>query len=167
MSKNKAIQQKGSTLIEMLIYMGVFSVLIGVLSTIFGAILDVQLESQGTSRVDQDGRYILARLSHDIEDATGITTPSSPGQTSSTLQIAVNSINYTYGLDGSGNLQLTVPSGTDRLNSQGIVVSGLSFTRLGNGGANDTIRVNYTVTSTIQSPSGPDARTFQTTLGSL
>ncbi|MBA3723844.1 MAG: prepilin-type N-terminal cleavage/methylation domain-containing protein [Candidatus Levybacteria bacterium] len=164
---NKVTQEKGFTLIEMIIYIGIFSLLIGVLSAIFGAILDVQLESEGTSKVDQNGRYILAKLNHDIEDATAITTPSSPGQTTSTLQITVNSIIYTYGLDGSGNLQLTTPTGTNNLNSQGITVSGLSFTRLGNGGANDTIRVNYTITSTIQSPSGPESRTFQTTLGSL
>ena len=165
---------KGFTLIELVIYMGVFSILIGVLSSLFGSIVEVQLESTATSNVNQDGRYLLSKLLYDVKSASAsataaaIVVPANPGDQTSTLQITVNSINYTYSLDANGNLQVVNGSTnqTDVLNSYNTSVSGLTFTRIGNGGSNDTVNVAYTIKSRTKESSGqPDTESFQTTLG--
>jgi len=66
--------QRGLTLVEMLLYMAVFSILLTVLLQIFFSALDVQLESKATSGVDQDGTYIMARLTYDIQRAQAVIT---------------------------------------------------------------------------------------------
>ncbi len=167
-------KQKGFTLIEMLVYFGVLSILVGAMSMIFGAIIDTQLDSEATSSVDQDSRYILSKLSHDFSVADkydqtipydAVTFPTTLGVGEQSLQMTVNSINYTYSLDANGNLQLNDGTNTFVLNSVNTSISGLTFTRIGNGTENDTVRVSFILTSRTQEKSGPESRSIQTTLG--
>jgi type II secretory pathway pseudopilin PulG len=157
---------KGYTLIELVIYIGILALLLGVLSSIFTSILDVQLQPTSTSSVNQDGRYLLSKLLYDVKSSSAILIPASPGTTSSTMQVTINSINYTYSLNNS-NLQIVNnnTNDTDVLNSYDTSISGLTFTRIGNGGSSDTVRVSYTVTSRATSRSGAESKTFTTTLG--
>ncbi len=160
---------KGFTLIELVLYTGLLSILVGVMGAMFGQILDVQLESEATASVDQDGRYVLAKMIYDMKSVnTGdsIIVPANPGDTTSTLQIEINSIDYTYSLDSNSNLILTNGSTgeVNVMNGVNSSVSGVSFQRIGAGGSNDTIRVSFTVSSRIQQTSGIESRTFQTTL---
>src|SRR5688572_25450258 len=100
-------KNSGFSLMELVISMGILMVLIGILTTLFGQILDVQLESKSVSSVDQNGRFIMARLTHDLQSATEIVTPEDPGDATDTLQITVGGIDYIYTLDSDGNLLLT------------------------------------------------------------
>ncbi len=160
---NKKNISRGFTLIEMLVYLGLFSILILLITEIFFSALDVQLESRSTSDVEQDGRFILARLMYDIENTQSITTPASAGQQNSTLQITVNGIGYTYAVN-SGDLQLTNDKGVNILNSYDITVSNLTFTRLGVLGK-PTITVNLTLTSKTKRTAGAESKSYQTTMG--
>lgn len=170
--KGRSFTQNGFTLTELLLYMGLFIILITILSQVFVSILDVQLESKSTSSVDLDGRYIIAKLLYDMRNMQtdlpvndNIISPSAPGQTSPTLNFSVNSINYIYSVN-NGNLQLINNKGTNNLNGSNTSVSALQFTRIGNGTNTDTIRVNFTLTSRISRNSGPETRNFQTTISS-
>lgn len=158
----KLSSSKGFTLVELLMYMGLLSILIGILSTIFVSIIDVQLDSRATSNVDQDGRYILARLAHEVQSSSSILAPTI-GSPSGTLQLRINSIDYTYSLS-NGNLQIASASATNNLNSSNTSISQVTFLRVGDGDNDDTIRLNFTVTSTTQSANN-ETRSYQTTLG--
>jgi type II secretory pathway pseudopilin PulG len=167
--KEKNKHQRGFTLIELVLYAGLLSILVGVMGTIFAQIVDVQLDSEATSSVDQDGRYIMSKMLYDMKALnTGdiVVTPANPGDTTTTLQLRINSINYTYSLDSNGNLLLTNGSTgeTNMLNSYNASVTGLSFQRIGSGGSNDTIRVNFTIQSRVEQNTGNESRSFQTTL---
>lgn len=156
------------TLIEMVIYMGMLVLLISVLSSIFSAIVDVQLNSNSTSSVDQDGSYLLEKFTRDVASSSAILVPANPGNTSNTLQITINSINYTYSVNNNNNLQVVNNSTNDTevLNSYNTSVSGLTFTRIGSGGSSDTVQVAYTVTSRIKERAGQyETKSFTTTLG--
>jgi type II secretory pathway pseudopilin PulG len=166
--KKLVLFQKGFTLTELVFYMGLLLILIGLLSQLFSSILDVQLESQSSSSVDLDGRYILSKLALDMRSMQTndtIITPASPGLSGPTLTFKVNSINYTYATN-SGNLTLTNNNASNNLNSTDTTISNLRFTRIGNGTSTDTIRINFTLTSKISRTSGPEKRTFQTTISS-
>lgn len=155
--------RNGFTLIEILVFMALFSVIVIVLTDLFSSTLQVRTESEATASVQADTTYIVARLMHDIARASAVTVPSLGGSGAS-LQITINGINYSYTQSGE-NLTLTNSNGTDVLNSSETTVSGVSFTRLGNGVAKDSVRIAFTVTSRTVKNSGPETRTMQTTIG--
>jgi hypothetical protein len=158
---------RGFTLIELVLYIGMLAMLLAVLSSIFSAIVDVQLNSSSLSSVDQDGNYLLAKFTYDVASSSAMLTPANPGNQTSTLQLTINSINYTYSLNASNNLQVvnTSTNQTDVLNSYNTSVSGLTFKRLGSGGNSDTVQVSYTITSKIKERGGYESKSFTTTLG--
>lgn len=164
MMKLRQIGQKGVTLVEMLIVMGLLSIFLLVMTTIFTSTLDVQNQSNTYSSVLSDGRFIMARINYDIAISTTITTPTTLGVTSTSLVLTTATNSFTYALSG-GNLQLTDNTGTANLNSSGTVVSNLSFTKLGNTGGKNTTRYTFTLTSTSKHDGTTDSQTFTSTAG--
>jgi prepilin-type N-terminal cleavage/methylation domain-containing protein len=160
--KNKKL--KGFTLIEMIISTAILSVLILVLSNAFGSLVDVQLESSAKSSVDQDGRYILSKLSRNVQDASAIVSPSAPGTSSSfTIKSSIDSLNYTYSVN-NGNLQVVSSGAPINLNSYDTSISNMSFTRVGVGDNTDTLQVKFTIISKTLSNGAPKTKDYQTTL---
>lgn len=159
-------QESGFTLIELIVYMGLFTILITAMSIVFLSLLDQQSESESISAADQNGRYILARLANDIQRAQSVAIPATYGGQSSSLQISINSINYTYSLSGN-NLQLTRSDGIgpDNLNGYDAVISNLNFQRLGQAGGRDSVQVSFTVSSLTTRHTISETRTYQTTAG--
>lgn len=156
---------QGFTLVEMLIAMGLMTIFLVVLSDIVVTVAQISQESDATSSVAEDGRYILSRLSYDIGRATSVTTPGSLGATTSNLVLVIGGANYTYSISG-GNLQLAVSPNTDNLNGGDTTISGLSVQRLGNSGGKETLSLSFTVTSkTIRNGSTLESKTYTTTVG--
>ena len=157
--------QKGVTIVELLLYMAILSILLVILTNIFISALDVQTESNATSSVEQDGNYILARLSYDIHRAQSINIPATDGAIANNFQIVVGGINYTYSVNANNNLVLTNNLGVNNLNNNGSGVSNFSVQRFGNvGGVEDTLRIDFTVTSRIKKNSGFETKNFDTNL---
>ncbi len=157
---------RGFTLIEILIFMGIFSILILSMFQLLTSILDVQLESQSTSSVSQDGRYILNRLTYDIKKATIVTSPTLGSQGQSLL-ISDGVTNYTYNLsDGNLVLNNSATGTTDQLNSVNTSVSNLNFLTLSDTNAeNKTVTVSFTVNSKTIRREGINTKNFSTTIG--
>lgn len=164
MIKLHAIGQKGVTLVEMLIVMGLLAVFLLIMTTIFTSTLDIQNQSAGYSAVVSDGRFIMARINYDIAQSASITSPTTLGVTSASLVMTTSTNSYTYALNG-GNLQLTDNTGSANLNSSGTTVSNLSFTKLGNAGGKNTTRYTFTLTSTAKHSGTTDSQTFTSVAG--
>ncbi len=160
----RTILSKGTTMVEMLLYMGIFLLLLGTMMQLFSSILDVRLESDATSSVTQDGRYILARFTYDLQNAQSIATPASAGGTAPTMQFVTSGITYTYSLV-SGNLQVSDGTNTNILNSYDTSVSNVSFQRLGNTNGKNTVTISFTLTSATKRVKGFEVKTFQETAG--
>jgi hypothetical protein len=157
--------KKGFTIIEFLVFMGLFSIVIVIMMQIFVSMLDVSLENKASSSIDQDGDYLLARLAADMNVAQAITIPSSLGTPSATLRITLNDGSiYTYSLLGTV-MQLNDTLGTYRLNSSDANVSNLTFTQLGKVNGKNSIKIHFTLTSTTKKRTGADIKDFDTTLG--
>ena len=154
----------GFTLVELLIYMALLSIFLITLTGIFVNIMEVQLESDATSAVDQDGRFILSRLAYDINRAQNVTNPSGLGSTTSNLDFTIPGISYSYSLNAN-NLQLSENGQPSNLNSSETQVSNLTFQRIGNLLGKHTFKIQFTITSKTQRPSGPETKTFTTTIG--
>ena len=161
---NSTLNQKGLSIVEMLIYMGLLSIMLIVLTDMFVSVLNLKADLNATSFNEQDGRFIMARLSQDINNSQSITTPNTPGSTTSNLVIVKNGVTHTFALNGT-DLQLTNTSGTFNLNSSETNITNLTFKRIGNGNR-DTIQIKYTVESkTIRSGNRTESINFQTTVG--
>lgn len=163
MKKNNAF-----TLVEMLIYMGLLSILTLIFTGLFTNIIDVQLESQSQGSTFEDGNFIVSRLSYDVLRSTEVVTPNSPGQTSNALTLKINGINYQYSLNGQ-NMEVSSTLGTFRLNGFDTSASALSFQNISNNPSESTnsatIRTYFTLTSKTVRQKGPEVRSFRTTLG--
>jgi len=158
--------KRGFTIVELLIYMGLLSILLVVLVQIFASVLDIQTESQAVSSVNQDGRVINSRIQYDLIRGKTISTPTGAGQTGSILTMTdVDGKILTYSLVGT-NLDLNYDGISGQVNNFDTQVSGLTFTRLGNGlGKEDTITVAYTLTSLARQHTGYETRNYEFTVG--
>ncbi|MCA9371798.1 type II secretion system protein [Candidatus Woesebacteria bacterium] len=159
----KIKRSSGFTLIELVLFMGLFSILLIIIANVFTALADKQLEIQEITYVESDARYILERLRYDIHRADAIINPIVLGDSDTILIISIDGTNYTYAENG-GQLELTVGSSSFNLNSPTTVISLLSFQHLGNVGGRGAIRVQYTVQSTVQSRSGGEIQQVNTTI---
>jgi len=157
-------RQHGFTIIELLVYMGLLAVFLTIISQIFVASIDTQLESEAESSVQQDSKFILARLHYDLANATAMIEPSSPGSTSSSLQYVANGVTSTYQLAGE-NVIVTEGITAYQLNSVNTRVSNLFFTRRGVVGGKPIVSAAFTLTSRVVRNSGPEIQAFQTTIG--
>ena len=164
--KKKFEKQKGFTLIELVIYMGIFCLLMVVMLQLLTAIFDVQLESQSTSAVSQDGRFILNRLTYDINNSINVISPTIGNQGTS-LVISDGNVTYTYQLL-NGNLTLTnnITGTKDQLNSVNTSLSNLNFLTLSDTSAqNKTVTMSFTINSKVIRREGINTENFRITLG--
>lgn len=156
--------QSGLTLIELLIFMSLYSVLLVIIMSVFTATIDIKLSSEATSNVQEDGNFLMSRLSYDVLRANSITLPDL-GDTNSSLELNIDGESYTYELNNT-NLELTNDAGTDQLNMYNTSITDLSFTRLGETSGKNTLQISFTINSRIANTSGvTETKDFQTTLG--
>jgi hypothetical protein len=154
----------GFTLVELIIYMGLLTMMTLIFTDIFMSIIDNQLSSKNTSSVADDGRYIYSRFIYDVGRADSIATPSAYGSSSATLGLVIGGQNYTYSLSNN-NLIITDPTGTSNLNGEGSTVNSLLFTKIGTTSAHSTVRINFTIKGLVTSRGILDQENFQTTAG--
>jgi len=165
----KKFNHLGFTLIELIVFMGILSILLFILTDIFVATLNVKSESESQAAVQQDGRYILAKLMYDINQASDVLNPSY-GSESTILTIKINDSEKTYSTM-SANLYITDTENSDVLNSVDTQISDIKFTNLGNKLTNlgnpgkSTIQVSFTLTSKMIKNTGPEVESFKTTVG--
>lgn len=160
----RRLNQKGVTLVEMLVVMGLLSGLLIVISTIFTSAADVQQQSNGYSSLLANARFIMARLNYDIARSSAIVSPASLGSSANSLQLTIGGTNYTYALNGS-DLQLTDSLGTDNINDNNVTVSNVSFEELGSSSGKPTISYSYTITGTAVDHGIVASQTFTSSQG--
>lgn len=154
----------GFTIIELLVYMGLLAIFLTIISQIFVASVDSQLESESEGGVQQDGKFILARLQYDLENASAIIEPSFSGSLSGRLQFITGGVTQNYQLASSDAI-LTDGVNTHQLNGVNTTVSGLLFTRRGAVNGKPFITASFTLTSVVVRNKGPEVQTFETTIG--
>lgn len=142
----------GFTLTELLVYMGIFSIILVIITQMFISILQAQLDTQSTSSVEQDSRFLVQRFIYDVQRASAVTNPTS-GQSNS-LTLTINGQPYIYQIIGN-NLLI---NSTIKLNSHDTNIQNLIFSRSGN-----SVSIGGTVISQIMKSSGSEVRNIITT----
>lgn len=139
-------------MVELLIYIGLLTLFLTILTSLFVSIFKLQLTTQSTSSLTQDTRFIITRMGYDIGNATSLMVPDSTH-----LQFNGTS---TYSLDGDGNLILTIGGINNRLNGLDTNISNISFQQV-----DETVQVKFTIDSNVIEESGPRSQVIQTSYG--
>jgi len=157
------MKKQGFTIVELLLYIGLFSILIYVIMNIFATSLDLKSRSESVSMVHQDGRFILQKFMTDINNANSIIIPNL-GSSGSTLQIVLYGVLRTYQLNNN-TIELIDNTDTYQLSSFGTDVTNLSFTRIGSINGKNTIKISFTLQGKANFNPGQETENFQTTIG--
>lgn len=156
--------KSGFTLVELLISMGIMTILITILSQVFASILTMRSKNEATSALAQDSRYIFQRLAYDVGRSSSIAVPA-VGNSGSSMTLVIAGVNYAYSLQ-DGALMLSVGGASaDRLNSVGTSITSLSFTRNSPLGGKSSVALDVALAATtIQPGSAAQNRDIHTTL---
>lgn len=155
--------KKGFTLVELLLYIGLCTLFLGIVTQIFSAAVDVQTESESFVPVELDGRYILSRLAYDIHRATAVNEPNESGSPSPSLTLLIAGNTYRYMISG-GNLLLSSSQGDNSVNSVDTTASEFSVTRLSQGVDTPSLRISLTLTAKTVPVAGPLSKHYETTI---
>lgn len=143
----------GFTLVEISLYLALISLLIVSTSVLFYSILDLQLFTSAKSVVETDSRYISARLMYDIKRANQVLTPDVPGAISSTLELDIDGKTHIYQLTGS-QLEVSSPDEATAVSDLAVLVTDLSFKRLGSPSGTNAIKTRMVLQSEIDANRG-------------
>ena len=160
----KRKNEQGYSLIEITLYVALLGIFLTTITSLFISSVDLRFETESTSSIQQDGRYLLSRFRYDVINASSIVSPASLGGSSNSLQIVRNGTTYTYSLD-NGNLLVSDGVSSDQLNSSQVHVNSISFTRLGNPGGKNTLTIDYVLESVVERADGPETKDYTVTYG--
>lgn len=154
----------GVTLVELLVSMGLLSILLIILTGVFISALDLQLRSESVAFSQQDAQFALTRVVYDIRRAQNILAPASLGAQSNSLSLQINSQTWVYSLS-DGNLIVTNPQGTFVLNSAQTTVTQFAITRTGNASGQASVQIQISVESRINGRTQNEVVSYTTTAG--
>ncbi|MES2023087.1 MAG: prepilin-type N-terminal cleavage/methylation domain-containing protein [Patescibacteria group bacterium] len=149
---NKIINKKsGFTLIELVLYVSLVSVLVLGVASFWNVIRSIGLKNKSVSAVEEQGAFVSDIMNERIRQATHVCTPTSAGDTAHTLDLDTNCTVHTgsevsLALDIHGILILTEGGQDYSLTDERVSMpsSSINFTK-----AQDTVHggaesVNYT-----------------------
>lgn len=153
LTKNEKRKTKnaGFTLVEFLLYIGLLSIFLVILSDIFVSVVELKLGTESVSSAEQNARFITSRLIYDVHRASSVTAPATLGATSSSFALVIGGVAYTYQLNGV-DVELTNNFGSFKLNDSEVTITNPIFQRIGNSGGKPTVKINFTVTSRTERP---------------
>ncbi len=154
-------KQQGFTLLETVVYLGLFAIVIGGGMIATYEIIQSSGKVSNQAMVSEEANFLLSKINWGLSGATAISIPSSTTLVATKI---INSIstNLTFTLSGS-NLTLQRGANTAQiLNSSNVTVSNLNFTNIpASGGIPQGVTMSLTITS--RGSGGVVSRDFSTT----
>lgn len=154
---------RGFTLVELLVYFALFSILLVVITNLFIDALAQRDRDSLRSSLQQESEYVLAKLRHDVLNADAIIHPALSGESSPTLELDVGGDTYTYSLDS----QRLLESGPDQqsyLTSNNLRVSDFEVENRSGTATSQTVTITFTLTATQLDGSEYGSRVLSTTV---
>jgi type II secretory pathway pseudopilin PulG len=154
--------QRGFTLIETLVYIGLFALIIsGLLFSTFN-VFQTSDRTKTRAAVQEEGDFLLGKLNWALSGASAVSAPASGGTgTTLTLTKAGSSISFAL---SSGNLTLQrgVGAATRLNNTNSTITAATLFTHTGSGGSPEFVTAAFTLQT--KTPNGLSySQDFQTT----
>ncbi len=143
-------KQRGFTLLEILLYLVIFSSVIGAIISLSNTAISQRVKNQVTSDVNYQAEATLASIIQAIQSASSVTTPTLGGNSASLTLVMPNSATnptiydtYNDGLTTRLRLREGSPAVSNYLTSSHAVLSNLSFTNAGVPGSKGSIKIQF------------------------
>lgn len=153
--------QKGFTILEMLLYVSICSVLLLSLSLFLTTLFGARIKHQSIADVNQQGAQVMQLLTETIRNAESIQTPT-VGATSPTLSVTVSDglLSPTIFSVSSGTVMISEGGGPNiLLTNSHVTVSNFLFKNISSASSSDrTIQISYTID--YKNPSGRNEYEF-------
>jgi type II secretory pathway pseudopilin PulG len=141
------MRKRGFTVLELLVYTAIFSVVIVGFITIFVTIVRIQGNQSSSAEVDTQSTFLLQQIQYYVEQSSLIDMPQDAPTSTLTLRMANPGQDPTtlYVSNGVLYMQQTTSSAPQALSSNLITISNISFTKRSNVPAHDSVDVSLTV----------------------
>ena len=142
-------KNSGFTLIELVLYVAIASIVLGAFLTVYTSVYQLRQKNQAVSEVEQQGQQVMQQISQTLRNAAAVTSPATGASSSAlTLQTYSSGTNPTIlSLSSGAVMDLEGTSSAVSLSSAKITVSSLSFQNLTRSGTHGIIKISFTVTS--------------------
>lgn len=158
--------RSGFTLVELLVYVGVFSVAAGLFTGVLTTLTRVQVRESATVEVSQQAQFVVQTVQRLIRDASIVELPANTAVSKLKLRLSSASLDPTcvefsngiaYLMEGNDgvnkqNCFATSTSQAKALTDSKVVVNTLNFTKLSNPPAKDTVQIDITVSFNSANP---------------
>lgn len=148
--------KRGFTLVELILGMGLLTILLGILLNVFVSSVELKLESEADSALTNDARFIVNRINLDVRDAKAIIEPSMPNGTSQTLIININDVLVEYRVDEAGRLIRIQGADSQLVTSSATRVEAINFTSIGEVGGRNNIQISLNLEAVTQTVRGAE-----------
>lgn len=155
--------QSGFTLVELLLYVAISSVLLLAISFFLQTLLESRIKNQTIAEVEQQGLQVMQMITQTTRNAEAITLPAQGASASSLTLDVITAVNDPTIFDlSSGTIRITEGAGSAIvLTNSRIVASALTFQNLSRASTPGTVRIQFTLTH--QNPEGRNEYSFAKT----
>ncbi|MEN9552241.1 MAG: hypothetical protein RI935_618 [Candidatus Parcubacteria bacterium] len=144
---------KGFTLVEMALYVGICSVVLFSLSTLFATLVSSRVKNQIITEVNQQGAFVMNTITYAVRNGVSIQSPAS-GSASSTLIITSSNpaINPSIIYGSSSRVVIRESTSTEIfLTNTRVIVNSLLFENVSSSTTDTVIRVSFTISGNTNS----------------
>lgn len=137
----------GFTLIEFIIYIGLVVVILVLMAGFLWNIVFGDIKETSYQEVQQNGRFVLTKMTQEIKKATGINNPS-PGNSDNILSLSMADANLDPTIFDVSEGILRITQGTTgpyELTSDRVNVSNIQFTNLSYENTPGTVRIEIEI----------------------
>jgi type II secretory pathway pseudopilin PulG len=156
--------RKGYTLIELLIFIAIFTVVIGVFVGMLVISVRLQAQQSSAGTVQEESTALLQQLQYYVQNSSLVNIPINTSTSTLSLRMSSSTLDpTTITVSASGTVYLQQGSGTTTpLTSSRVAVSGLSFVRHTNPPSHDTVSISFTMATVSQNVQQLFSQSFQT-----
>jgi len=159
--------QKGTSLIELLLYFALLSIVLALAADLMIRSGEFSLESAAKNDLQEEARFAMNRIAYDVHRADSVIFPAAPGQLATSLWLDINGVvKVYYVLDSKIQLYSNDTGTWTQVTSDSVTTpTSFTFDNFSNAGGKPTIKITFTLKSTTSQKGGSRSKTFESVVG--
>lgn len=150
-SRNKNFNRQGFTLLELIVFVAIFSFTVVGFVSILVSITKVQVKQGSTAEVSQQSQYVLQTLQYYVERSSLVEATTNVASSSVKLRMAAAAEDPTIIFASGTTIYVKVGAGNSLpLTSNRVSVSNMTFTKRANPPAKDSVSIGFTISYNTQ-----------------